>query len=1301
MAATELTDEVGLLQIYQDELIRELERVDLEMLSKELCKRYIIEEDTRKDFNNLDQRVDKMLKVKYLLQLICVKVCKDKSLFRSFLKILSFFDQLKNLYKSLNVEYTRNKTIEPEIVQNLTEEHIYDLMRQLESVAYKWEEIGIALHIPTSKLSEITREQASIAIKLSRVLTIWITQGTSLKQVTLSVLKEVIASQPVESPIVADKLSVEKFISNTKKPPHLDDANSSPKIVSQSRSIAVSYCKSTLLEVEVTSNKQVAYQWTKEGEPLCEGACYQGTSSSILLVSHRSMASQHIEGRYACEVEDIGRSKEIPVSIVYPDRIKRLLNQYNSLREVPKDTWPPVGTESFIELALIKRESDILKEYDYSVRGDMDDILSKKEKISYKECFGKYRSGVLLVVEGRPGVGKTTLAHKVTRDWSMGKCILEGADHVFLVSLRMLNARRKDSNLSELLDFFYNTLDRDLIQHLESQQGNKSCFILDGLDEYQNYNNENNIIYDLINNNKNLPQAMIIVFSRPVGNKKLKECSDKRFEILGFERDQIHHYISMFFQNEPDKAKNLKKYLSLHINVLNMCYLPVNAAMICYIYTHKDNNMPSTETEIYECFTLLIIIRKVMRDKNSDVPTSLQHLNGDLQNSFNDICKIAYTTTEKFEHIFKRKDTDPKLSDEYDSDGPCLGLVTVNSAAMLYKMQEFYTFLHPTFQYYLAAYHLFSQPEDQQLNIIDQHKDNAAMLVVWKFYCGMISQQTQTFHKQIYKIFNLTYADTLDKVHCAFESQKSIVCDAVIHCGLQQTSLSFGDKVFTPSDYNAISYVISEASRPTLALEFHSCKLQKSGIEHLIQASSHRLEEVKTLLLHLETSDLNQFSDLVAALEGLKYFINLQSLTINFPGRNWIAKGAVVLVNSLKSCTNLQTLSISKNCIGSQGAVELAKGLKSLTILQTLTISENNIGSEGAIAIAGSLRSCTNLQTLNISKNCIGSQGAVELADGLKSCIMLQKLAINRNNIGSEGAIAIAGSLGSCTKLQTLNISKNCIGSQGAVELADGLKSCTILRTLIISKNNIGSEGTIALAGSLKFCTNLQILNISWNSIDMEGAVALGQCLKFCTVLQTLDIGRNNIGLEGAVAPADCLKLYNNLQTLKICWNSIGTEVTVALADCLKYCTNLQILDISWNDIGSEGAKALADGLESCNSLQVLDVSWNNIGSEGAIEIADGLKSFTNLQTLNIDGNNIGSEGAVALVNGLKPCTNLYMLSVTSNSIESDGALILAESLKFCSNLQTLNIRGNNIGSEAAIALTDGLKSYININIIN
>ena len=55
-----------------------------------------------------------------------------------------------------------------------------------------------------------------------------------------------------------------------------------------------------------------------------------------------------------------------------------------------RNSWPPVGTNAFINLVLIKQSGEIARNYDYSVRGDMDDIVESKETVNYESIFSKY-----------------------------------------------------------------------------------------------------------------------------------------------------------------------------------------------------------------------------------------------------------------------------------------------------------------------------------------------------------------------------------------------------------------------------------------------------------------------------------------------------------------------------------------------------------------------------------------------------------------------------------------------------------------------------------------------------------------------------------------------------------------------------------------------------------------------------------------------------------------------------------------------------------------------------------------------
>ena len=178
---------------------------------------------------------------------------------------------------------------------------------------------------------------------------------------------------------------------------------------------------STLLEVEMESTGSETYQWCKDGQPLLDGADYSGVCSNMLYIN---TASQGAEGKYSCRVSngsETACSDEIILTVIYPPEEKSLMKHYSLMeREIPENSWPPVSNTTFINVVLVKQKPMSKCDY-YTVRGDMDDILESKELVTYGGVFREYTEGALLLIEGRPGSGKTTLVHKVTRDWAKGK----------------------------------------------------------------------------------------------------------------------------------------------------------------------------------------------------------------------------------------------------------------------------------------------------------------------------------------------------------------------------------------------------------------------------------------------------------------------------------------------------------------------------------------------------------------------------------------------------------------------------------------------------------------------------------------------------------------------------------------------------------------------------------------------------------------------------------------------------------------------------------------------------------------
>ena len=227
-------------------------------------------------------------------------------------------------------------------------------------------------------------------------------------------------------------------------------------------------------------------------------------------------------------------------------------------------------------MALVTSSFNKKDKTDLSVHGSADGVIAEKEKIEYDEVFGEYKSNELKLVEGRPGSGKTTLVHKVIKDWASGKA-LDKSKLTLLLTLRLLNGGQ-DESLEKVLQTLYSDEDAIIILP-DIRDGEGVCFVLDGLDEYQPQNRESSVVLKLLDR-KCFCKSMIIVFTRPSASEQLnKDLITKTIEVFGFKKEQISEYIDNFpFDEEGGtRACQLKDYLLSHPNIHDMCYLSIRA----------------------------------------------------------------------------------------------------------------------------------------------------------------------------------------------------------------------------------------------------------------------------------------------------------------------------------------------------------------------------------------------------------------------------------------------------------------------------------------------------------------------------------------------------------------------------------------------------------------------------------------------------------------------------------------------------------------------------------------------------
>ena len=1389
------------MAVPHEEVVESLDKLaDIGNFTRDITQYKFISQDVKKSFDSLDPSVPRPLQIRYLLLHAYQRLEKGNSKLRErWLRLLAKYGVPSQLVQSImeaqsltgsdsSVEQ-HDSLVSEDGDTNVSigkkrpsggyflERHISDLTEVLAGYSGQWKNIAISLSLPAAVRDNIMARihMHNNKVCLSEVLREWIIGGHEYAlPPSMENLKKALGSEQVGLGKVAGQL--EKNLSKrgvcilscgdlspAAKRPCLDDTISTQplvEIVYHSLDTVVPEEKSTLLEVQVDCEPfhTLSYQWIKDGGPLHNDTHYGGTNEQILCIKNASLISK---GTYSCKVEVITCSDQplaiesdpIVLTVEIPHIKKFLVDMYCNQPVVNEASWQRSKDRiSYSNLALIKMEKiDPSNEYARStIQGDMDDVECEKESISYEEAFGAHRSGALVLIEGRPGSGKTTLVHKISNDWATGKRVLVGAKLLFLVSLRVLSKMDGIIGMADILQLFYHNeaLAHDSLEHIQNCNGEGVCFILDGLDEYSEKDSES-VIFQLINK-RFLHLSMVIVASRPIATAELRKKCDKRLEALGFLKEEIDKYVYNYpFCGATSSAESLKSFLSEHPNILHMCYLPVHAAMVCFLHDRMRGSLPHTETGMYKHFVRLTLQRNANHNC-SEKPWSIDSLPKCTKKNFNNICKLAFDMTISHEQVFSEKSLSP--SDDISIDDPAQGLVTIDFMADQYGLQKLYAFAHLTLQEYLAAYHIASLDEEKQMEVMSEYGKEGHMQVIWKFFCGLTSfkDQDPKFSKVCEFSHKLSF-----HCQCAFESQHPTTCTSVVlkHDGV----FNFRWCTLKPSDLACIGYVISNADSFVSELKLHSCDISDDasliacadmlkmcsylqlldlssnkigsnnmvdlrnhdhiGIVRLCSAITNCVElihldlennqvgcyEARILGSHLRTcaklSILNFNENVISddgmkgLAEGLKACVELKKLFLDANQIN--DYGAKSLGSVLSTCVELHQLHLKKNQIGDDGVKGLAKGLKTCVELHQLHLEYNQIGDDGAKGLAECLRTCVELSYLYLNNNQIGCNGAESLGSALSTCVELIELHLEYNQIGDDGAKSLAKGLRTCVKLSSLHLDGNQIGDDGAKDLAETLKTCVELHQLHLGDNQIGDDGAKGLAESLRTCVELRSLYLNNNQIGCNGAESLGSALSTCVELDELHLEDNQIGDNGAKGLAKGLRTCVKLSSLNLGGNQIGDDGAKGLAEGLKTCVELDELHLEYNQIGDDGAKGLAEGLRTCIELSSLYLDNNQIGCNGAESLGLVLSTCVELDELYLEYNKIGDDGAKGLAKGLRTCVKL---DLDGNQIGDDGAKGLAEGLRTCVELYQLHLGDNQIGDDGAKGLAEGLRTCIELS---
>ena len=1097
------------LRVREDKLVSAL-GLNVQEICDKFFEKGLLSGESHSHFASLDHsRLKPQLQVRYLVRLASERVKIYPALGHDLIEVLKVSKGVPSsltdeLAVAANVQGLTEGSglmgVSPGTVEDIvfTEKDQGRLTEWLMAASHKWNLVALSLGTPMHAVSCVN--DSDMKYCLFKSIGYWLANSSNP---TLKELKAALRSNLVSEFRLAE--SLQEAVEKTNKATKLDPKHKKPvfpRIVSRSLPTEVADGKSTLLQVQARPRESVvSYQWNKDGQPLANSSRYSGVDEDILVVR---LASQGTGGEYTCCVSLQDRqvtSNPITLTVHFPPAKELLLKRCSNMKlPTSMNDWPPVVAKSFINLAIKKASGDLNKEIKFSVSGGVDSI-AVKERIEYNEIFSKYRSSELILVEGRPGSGKTTLVHKIIKDWAAGNVLVK-AKLTFLISLFQSEA----NTLSSCLQHFFKNEEyvKQIVANMESCAGEGVCFIIDDFDKSW-LSEKGSVVLKLVNK-VYLSKAMIIVSSRPKATLN-ESLINKRIEVIGFSKRNISEYIENFpFDEEGGaaitRASQLKEYLWYHPNVLDMCYLPVHAAMICFLFQFAEN-ITSSQTKLYENFTRLMIYRHLARYKNCRALFSLKDLDEQDRKCFKDLCRLAYEMTIKSQQVISSQELQVQLGwSSTLSKEEGLGLLTIVTTLYLTGIHQSYAFLHSTLQEFLTAYYIANFLDvSQQLNVLQLYH---SMKTVWLFYSGMVNFE----RPDCVRLEELLKSSSdMESFHYALESSQKVVCDSIV----KKNSGRFFFPPLTPSDMQSIGYALETTSEPVTGLAFacYTCD-EKQVISLLHHIEKAEIYSLNSLDIGFQICDSG--TDVLCRV--LQRAKNIDNLVLNIG--HYYPLFASSLSEAINDCTKLSRLSISyagtSDCIKSfvsslqskhlhllfdeldqQSIQALGDGFVSLPVDRLdLKISASYFDKDSLSLLVGNLqhvrslhldlsRNCidssaishmarqcekTGLQQLSLSSNGIGTKGAESLAEGLKFMLRLEELDLSHNNIGPAGASAIAKELKSVSKLKRLDISHNAIGSRGATVLVDNLVSDWEYINLV--HNNVEHSETDTIETSLK-----------------------------------------------------------------------------------------------------------------------------------------------------------------------------------------------------------------------------------------
>ncbi|XP_068738042.1 NLR family CARD domain-containing protein 4-like [Montipora capricornis] len=353
-------------------------------------------------------------------------------------------------------------------------------------------------------------------------------------------------------------------------------------------------------------------------------------------------------------------SESFPSSSLASHRTKEMLKQLKSQGDSSnvkhgetEDAHGPAA--DFIDdiRQLYKRREGWLAPFPWceEFRFHLDNILTRLKMVSRKKERGVKTDSIVnmleifkpheecsqprkVLIEGQPGVGKTTYCNKIAYDWAKN-CKADDSfpdvQVLLLLKCKDINSELREAIDDQLLPKDIKKEEREKFFTFVWEHQSKVLLILDGLDELPTHKLP---VYKEIIQGRMLSKCYLVVTARHEAGIKVRECCDTLLEVEGFTKNDAEDFIRRYFKTETHLAQKLLDKLHTDASLSGITANPLNTALLCLLCEDVQGDLPKGRTllyhEIVQCVLRKYRRKKELPETDEDLTklyhTELKHL---------------------------------------------------------------------------------------------------------------------------------------------------------------------------------------------------------------------------------------------------------------------------------------------------------------------------------------------------------------------------------------------------------------------------------------------------------------------------------------------------------------------------------------------------------------------------------------------------------------------------------------------------------------------------------------------------